>query len=91
MVEHDNVIGDYAHISAGANLGGTVTIGKSTWVDMGAVVKNNIKITDNVIVSAGTVVINDISESSIYTGALASKIDMIEQSELLKRWGGYYG
>ena len=91
VVEHDNVIGDYAHISAGAKLGGTVTIGNSTWVDMGAVVKNNIKITDNVIVSAGAVVINDIPESAIYTGMPASKIDMIEQSELLKRWGRYYG
>ena len=36
VVEHDNLIGDYTHISVGARLAGTVTVGPDTWVGIGA-------------------------------------------------------
>lgn len=44
VVEHDNHIGSFAHISVGVKLGGTVTVGSHTWVGIGAAISNNISI-----------------------------------------------
>ena len=30
-IDHDNIIGDYVHISPGAHLAGTIKVGKGTW------------------------------------------------------------
>lgn len=68
VVEHDNVIGDYAHISVGAKLGGTVQVGRNTWVGIGACVKNNVCICDNCMIGAGAVVLSDIDVSGTYYG-----------------------
>ena len=74
VVEHDNTIEDYAHISVGAKLGGTVSIGEQTWVGIGAVVSNNISICPRCMIGAGAVVIHDIKESGTYVGVPARKI-----------------
>ena len=42
IVEHDNVIENYAHISPNVALGGTVRIGSLTHVGIGATVKNTV-------------------------------------------------
>lgn len=74
IVEHDNRIEDYVHISVGTKLAGTVTIGKSTWVGIGAVVSNNISICENCTIGAGAVVIRDIPASGTYVGVPAKKL-----------------
>ena len=74
VVEHDNMIDDYVHISPKAVLGGTVHIGKCTHVGIGASVKNNTDICNNCIVGAGAVVVNDITEWETYVGVSARKI-----------------
>lgn len=74
IVEHDNFIGNYVHLSPKVSLGGTVNIGKSTHIGIGATVRNNITITDNCIVGAGAVVVNDILNSGTYVGVPARKI-----------------
>ncbi len=73
VVEHDNVIDDYVHISPKAALGGTVCIGEGTHVGIGATVKNNINICGNCKIGAGAVVVKDIVESAIYLGVPAQK------------------
>lgn len=74
VVEHDNVLADYVHISPNTALAGTVVIGKSTHIGVGASVKNNISITDNCIIGAGAVVVDDITESGTYVGVPARRI-----------------
>lgn len=74
VVEHDNIIEDYVHISVGAKVAGTVHIGKRTWVGIGATISNNINICNDCILGAGTVVIKDIVESGTFIGVPSKKI-----------------
>ena len=71
IIEHDNVIDDFSHVSVGAALGGTVAVGKKVWIGIGSVVKNNISVCDNVMIGAGSVVVHDIKEEGTYIGVPA--------------------
>lgn len=73
-IDHDNLIGDYVHISPGANLAGTVKIGKGAWIGVGSVISNNINIAEDTVVGAGAVVIKEIdSGGGVYLGVPARK------------------
>lgn len=74
IVEHDNVLDDYVHISPNATLAGTVTVGELTHIGVGANVKNNVSIIANCTIGAGAAVVNDITESGTYVGVPARKI-----------------
>ena len=74
VVEHDNVISDYVHISPTAALAGTVTVGERTWIGIGAKVKNNTDICADVVVGAGAVVVKNITEGGTYVGVPARKV-----------------
>lgn len=74
VVEHDNKLEDYVHISPNATLCGTVKVGKLTHIGAGATVKNNINITGNCIIGAGAVVVKDIVEEGTYIGVPSKKI-----------------
>ena len=74
IVEHDNQLADYVHISPAAALGGTVKVGEGTHVGIGAMVKNNITICQNAVIGAGAAVVKDILESGTYVGIPARKI-----------------
>lgn len=73
IVEHDNVIEDFVHISVGAKLGGTVRIGKNTMIGIGSIIKNNISICGDVIIGAGATVVDNIDEKGTYVGTPAKK------------------
>jgi len=73
-IDHDNHIGDYVHVSPGAHLAGTVKVGQGSWLGIGSVVSNNVNITSNCIVGAGSVVLKDIKESGIYVGTPVRRI-----------------
>ena len=74
VVEHDNLIRDFTHISVAAKLGGTVSVGAHTWVGIGATVSNNVSICDHCMIGAGAVVIRGIKECGTYVGVPARKI-----------------
>ena len=74
IVEHDNIIEDYVHISPNATLCGTVNVGEGTHIGAGSVIKNNVTITNNCIIGAGAVVVKDIIKSGTYVGVPVSKI-----------------
>lgn len=76
VVEHDNKIADFVHISVGVKLAGTVNVGKSCWIGIGAVVSNNVNICGNCMIGAGAVVIKDIGETGTYVGVPAKRIDI---------------
>lgn len=73
IVEHDNVIEDYVHISPGVKLSGAVLIGKNTWLGTGTSVINNVEICENVVVGVGSVVVKNIKEPGTYIGCLQRK------------------
>jgi sugar O-acyltransferase (sialic acid O-acetyltransferase NeuD family) len=74
VIEHDNRVEDYVHISPHATLCGTVSVGMLTHVGAGVTVKNNVTICENSIIGAGAVVINDIISSGTYVGVPSKKI-----------------
>lgn len=74
-IDHDNQIGDFVHVSPGAHLAGTVSVGKRSWLGIGSVVRNNLNICDDVVVGAGGVVVKDINESGTYVGVPVEKMN----------------
>jgi sugar O-acyltransferase (sialic acid O-acetyltransferase NeuD family) len=73
-IDHDNLIEEYAHISPGAHVAGTVKIGKRTWLGIGSVVSNNVIISEGCKIGAGAVVIKNITEPGTYIGVPARRI-----------------
>lgn len=71
-VDHDCVIEDYCHISVGAHLAGSVTVGEQSFICAGATVINNITICDGCVIGAGAVVVKNINIKGIYKGVPAS-------------------
>lgn len=68
VIEHDNTIDNYVHISPNATLCGNVFINKYSWIGAGAVIIQNKNIGKKVIVGAGTVVIKDVEDNCIVIG-----------------------
>ena len=71
IIEHDNIIQDFVHISPNVSLGGTVKVGENTHVGIGTTVKNNIEICNNCTRGAGAVVVKNIMEEGTYVGVPA--------------------
>jgi len=70
-IDHDCVLDDGVHVSPGAHIGGTVNVGRCTWVCIGASIANNIMIGSNVVVAGGTVVIKNVPDNVIVAGVPA--------------------
>ena len=68
IIEHDNIIENYVHVSPNATLCGTVKIGECTHIGANATVKNNIEICNKCIIGAGALVVKNINESGAYVG-----------------------
>lgn len=73
-IDHDSKVGDFVHISPGAHLAGTVSVGKRSWLGIGSIVKNNVTICDDVTIGAGGVVVKDINGSGIYVGVPVGRV-----------------
>ncbi len=71
IIEHDNIIEDFVHISPNATLCGTVRIGTLTHVGAGATIKNNTEVEENSIIGAGAVVVKNIEQEGTYIGVPA--------------------
>ena len=52
VIEHDNDIADFVHISVGAHLAGGVKVGKRTWSGIGACLKDDICICGDCLIGA---------------------------------------
>ena len=74
-VDHDCILGNFVHVSVGAHLWGTVTVGEDTWIGTGVIVSNNVEICSDTIIGAGAVIINTIAEEGIYIGVPAKKVE----------------
>lgn len=75
VVEHDDVLADFVHISPNATLGGTVCVGEATHIGIGTTIRNNVNICSGCTIGAGAVVVKDIITSGIYVGVPAVRLD----------------
>lgn len=73
-VEHDNIIGFNAYLSAGISLGGVVSIGANTMLGIGAKVIPGVNIGKNSILGAGSVLTKDMPDNEVWYGVPAKKI-----------------
>lgn len=73
-VDHDCVLAHAVHISPGAHLAGGVKVGEKSWVGIGACVRENISIGDNIQIGAGAVVVSDLVEPGVYVGCPAKRL-----------------
>lgn len=75
VVEHDNQMGCFVHLSPGAVLCGTVTVGENSHIGARSVVRNNIAITNDVIIGCGGCVVRDIAKPGMYIGVPVKEIN----------------
>jgi sugar O-acyltransferase (sialic acid O-acetyltransferase NeuD family) len=68
IIEHECVVGDFAHIAPGAVLCGNVKVGSRTFIGAGAVVRQGISIGNNVMIGAGAVVVKDVADNTTVVG-----------------------
>lgn len=68
IIEHECVVGDFAHIGPGAILCGNVKVGEQTFVGAGAVIRQGIQVGNNAIIGAGAVVVKDVPDNTTVMG-----------------------
>lgn len=73
-IDHDCLINSYTHISPGVHVAGTVSIGECTWIGIGASIKNNLYITSNCTIGAGSVIVKNLLKSGTYFGVPARRV-----------------
>lgn len=61
-VDHDSVVGDFAHVGVGTNIGAYVRIGEQTMIAMGVTVISAKRVGARSIVGAGAVVVSDLDD-----------------------------
>ena len=67
-IDHECLIGDFAHIAPGAVLCGNVTVGSRSFIGANAVIRQGISIGSNVMIGAGSVIITDVPDNSCFIG-----------------------
>lgn len=73
IIEHDNAVGSYSQLGPGVVTAGKVIIGEEAFIGMRSTIIDHCKITNGVILGAGSVVINDIDEQGLYVGVPAKR------------------
>lgn len=73
-VGHDVILNNFVTVYPSVNVSGNVTIGNCSELGTGTQIIQGKKITDNVIIGAGSVVIKDIMKNGTYVGSPARKI-----------------
>jgi len=74
-IDHDCVVGAYAHIAPGVAIAGDVKIGERTLVGVGARVLPGLTIGADVVIGGGAVVIDDIADGLTVVGNPARPVE----------------
>lgn len=82
-IDHDCIVESYVHISPGAHIAGGVTIGKQSWVGIGASVIECINLAPNTQIAAGAVVTKSTQENALYAGVPATFKKIINTQDTL--------
>ncbi len=68
IIEHECIIGDFAHIGPGAVLCGNVIVGENSFIGAKAVVREGVTIGKNVTIGAGSVVVKNVPDNVTVVG-----------------------
>lgn len=68
VIEHECMVGDFAHIGPGAVLCGNVAVGDGAFIGAGAVIRQNITIGKNAMIGMGAVVVKDVADGETVVG-----------------------
>lgn len=74
LIEHEAEIGNFCHISTAGVINGQAKVGDFCFVGSNTVVSNNIHITANTVIAAGSQVLKSIESSGTYIGQPLRKI-----------------
>lgn len=64
VIEHENIIGDFCHISVNTTLCGGVCVGDNTFIGAGTTVIQGVHIGANVVIGAGSLILNDVKDNT---------------------------
>ena len=70
-VDHDTIVADFAHVSAGATVGARCRIGEETLIALGASVASDMRIGARTVIGAGACVVRDIPDDVVAFGVPA--------------------
>ncbi|MGY4383096.1 sugar O-acyltransferase (sialic acid O-acetyltransferase NeuD family) [Pedobacter sp. UYP24] len=74
-IEHDVLVGNHVHVSTLAAINGDCEVGNDVFIGSNSTISNQMRILENTVIGAGTVVVKAIRESGIYAGNPAKKIN----------------
>ena len=70
-VDHDTIVDDFAHLSAGATVGGRARIGAETLIAIGASVASNMTVGARTVIGSGAAVVDPIPDDVVAFGVPA--------------------
>ena len=73
IIDHDNIFKDFSGCGPGTITGGSVKIGKRSYIGIGSKIKNNVLIDHSVIIGSSSNVIKNCDKESVYFGNPAKK------------------
>jgi UDP-3-O-[3-hydroxymyristoyl] glucosamine N-acyltransferase len=73
-IAHNVSIGKNCELTAGTIIGGSTTVGDTSWTGLNSTIKNGITLGKNVIVASGASVIHDVPDGDIVAGVPARSI-----------------
>lgn len=71
IVEHDCRVGNFAHLSPRATIGGRVDVADLSWLGMGSTVLPGLRVGTGSIVGAGATVLQDVGDWTVVAGSPA--------------------
>ena len=77
QIGHDSTIGDYFSAMPGSIVSGNVNVGQCVYLGTNASIIEKKNITDNCVIGANSVVIDNIIEDGTYVGTPAKKVNKI--------------
>ena len=78
-IGHDCVIGDFLTTAPGVNVSGNCNIGNCVYLGSNAVIKQGIKICNDVTIGMGGVVVKNIEQEGVYVGSPVKKLERNKQ------------
>jgi UDP-3-O-[3-hydroxymyristoyl] glucosamine N-acyltransferase len=73
-IAHNVIVGKNCELTAGTIIGGSTSMGDTSWTGLNSTLKNGIKVGRNVIVASGASVIHDVPDGDIVAGVPARSI-----------------
>ena len=80
-IDHDNFFDDFSSCGPGVITGGNVTVGNKSFIGIGSVVKQKVKIGKNTVIGGNSFVNKNCNANSLYYGSPIKKIRKRRQNE----------